>query len=249
MNHTHRSRRGNYEPRFVKGVTFSADFFKIKYTNQVPTVATQTALDNPGQFPGVIITREASTALPGVANSGRILSIFNGLQNLAATEVQGYDLEAKYALKTSNWGSFTLGSTATFLENYMNQATPISASYDYAGGVGVDDGALPKWRVINTVHWTYRDYGVGVQHNYIGRYSSRAGAAAATDYPVDAYSTFDVQGSWQATKRVFATVGIRNVLDESAPFFNRGTGGTYGFAPSVADTRGRTYYVRVTTKF
>jgi iron complex outermembrane receptor protein len=238
-----------YEPRFVKGFTFSADFFKIKYTNQVATVATQTALDNPGQFPGVIITREAATALPGVPNSGRITGIFNGLQNLADTEVQGYDIEGKYVLKTSATGTFNFSSSATFLEKYMNRATPVSASYDYAGGVGVDDGALPKWRVISSIFWNWRDYGVGVQHNYIGEYSTRAGAAAATDAPVDSYSTFDVQMTWQATKRVFATVGVRNVLDESAPFFNRGTGGTYGFDPSVADTRGRTYYVRVTTKF
>ncbi|MCX6952753.1 MAG: TonB-dependent receptor [Verrucomicrobia bacterium] len=238
-----------YEPRQVKGLTLSADFFKIRYTNQVATVATQTALDNPGQFPGVIITRETSTALPGVPNSGRILSIFNGLQNLADTEVQGYDLEGKYVLKTANAGTFNLTSSATFLERYLNRATPISASYDYAGGVGTDDGALPKWRVISSVFWTWRDYGVGVQHNYIGRYSSSAGAAAATDYPVDAYSTFDVQTTWAVSKRYFATVGVRNVLDESAPFFNRGTGGTYGFDPSVADTRGRTYYVRLTTKF
>ncbi len=211
--------------------------------------ATQTALDNPGLFPGVIITRETSTALPGVPNSGRILSIFNGLQNLADTEVQGYDLEAKYVLKTSNLGTFNLTSAATYLEKYLNRATPVSAIYDYAGGVGVDDGALPKWRVISSVFWNYRDYGVGVQHNYIGRYSSRAGAAAATDYRVDAYSTFDLQTTWQATKRLFASVGVRNILDESAPFFNRGTGGTYGFDPSVADPRGRTYYVRLTTKF
>lgn len=66
---------------------------------------------------------------------------------------------------------------------------------------------------------------------------------------MDTYSTFDVQTTWQATKRLSASVGVRNVLDESAPFFNRRTGATDGFDPSVADTRGRTYDVRLMTKF
>lgn len=238
-----------YEPRFARGLSVSADFFRIHYLNQVGTVATQTALDNPGLFPGVIVTRDSSTALAGVPNSGRIVSIFNGLQNTGTTKVQGWDFDVKYSWKTKQMGTFDFATGATYLHRFYNRSTPTVAAFDYAGGVNIDDSALPRWRAVGSLFWTKGRYGVGVQNTHIGRYSTRAGAPTASDLPVDTYSTFDVQTSWQAGKKISVVLGVRNVLDEAEPFFNRGGGGIYGFDPSVADTRGRNYYLRVTTKF
>lgn len=238
-----------YEPRFAPGLAVGANFFNIRFENLVSTVSTQAVLDRPGLFPQVVIARDPSTALPGVPDSGRIQSIFNPLLNIGHTEVEGYDLEGRHAWRSADFGTFTLRSSATYLHKFLSRPTPAVAAYNHAHGVDLDESARPRWRATTSVGWEYRRFAALVQWNYVGSYSTRAGAPAAADRHVDSWNTFDGQVSLAVNERLQLVVGARNFSDQEPPFFNRGTGGVYGFDPSAHDPRGASYYLRVRTAF
>lgn len=238
-----------YEPSFVSGLTLGADFFNIRFNNIVSTVGTQALLDRPTLFPQVIVTRDASTALPGVANSGRIQSIFNPLLNIGHVEVEGFDFEARYVWRSTELGTFTVASTSTRLSKFMNQPTPAVTAVDHVHGVDLDDSARPRWRATSSIAWERKKLGVVLQWNHVGSYSTRAGAPSSSDRPVDSWNTFDAQGTYTLDDRTDLTLGVRNLTDEPPPFYNRGTGGIYGFDPSAADPRGANYYLRIRRRF
>jgi outer membrane receptor protein involved in Fe transport len=131
----------------------------------------------------------------------------------------------------------------------MNRPTPAVAAVDHTHGVDLDESARPRWRATSSVHWSRGRFGATVQWNYVGSYSTRAGAPAAADRPVDSWNTFDAQGSVALGERFQLVAGVRNFTDQEPPFFNRGTGGAYGFDPSAHDPRGASYYLRLRTTF
>ena len=66
---------------------------------------------------------------------------------------------------------------------------------------------------------------------------------------VPAYSLWDAYGTWQATKALTLTAGIRNLLDKDPPLSTQTATFQVGYDPRYTDPLGRVYYVRGTYSF
>jgi iron complex outermembrane recepter protein len=63
------------------------------------------------------------------------------------------------------------------------------------------------------------------------------------------YLTWDIFGSWKATKAVTITAGVRNVFDTKPPSSVQGDTFQVGYDPRFADPLLRTFYLRGTFRF
>lgn len=120
-----------------KRFSASADYFSIKLENTVGTdleaitLAEAQGVDI-GQY-GVSTTRDSS---------GNLLSLTAPTLNLATTEVQGIDLNLRYASVAGDWGDLIVSNNTSLMTKYDIVKFPGLAPESV---VDVDPGA-PKWR-------------------------------------------------------------------------------------------------------
>ena len=62
-----------WEP--VRGASIGIDYWNFKVTNQITASVPQAVIDNPGGFPAAQLNRNPNDELPGIPNSGTILSL------------------------------------------------------------------------------------------------------------------------------------------------------------------------------
>jgi iron complex outermembrane recepter protein len=146
------------EPRWVKNLTFTVDYYNIKIENTIGTVGEQLILSS--CYPTTagtaskycnLITRDATTQ--------QITNMMNTTQNIGGYSTSGIDLAARYVLPTADLGRFGLVFDGTWLNHFdIRQAdgSIITArgNFDYqsqfSGGL---QGVLPAWKFNAGVNW------------------------------------------------------------------------------------------------
>jgi len=134
-----------YSPKWIKGLTLSADFWHIDLRSLLAGVSLQFILDFENSFPGIVI-RNPTT--------GAVTAISAPSFNLSEAIVEGADYEAIYVLDSSIFGhgdvgrlTFTLNGT--YLSRFEFQATPFSKrigiSGEFVSGAAFS-GSLPHDR-------------------------------------------------------------------------------------------------------
>jgi len=177
-----------YSPKFVPGLTVTADWYQIYTTNQIvagndfaQVLLTQNVIDPDGFGNGSgTIDGPGGTGLGITRDSrGGLLAIDSVPGNAGVRFVQGLDVQANYELPTTNFGkfTFTLGynhfftwkaspgpgaAFNNFLGNYINSTLPLPP------------GAIPFNKGFVRLEWEYK-LGPGnldfvAQGNYIGDY-------------------------------------------------------------------------------
>src|SRR6266567_7402269 len=98
-----------YSPKWIKGLTLSADFWHIDLRSIASFVDAQFIIDFENSFPGLVV-RNPTT--------GAIIEVTNPSLNLTRAIVEGVDYEAIYILESSIFGhgdvgrlTFTLNAT------------------------------------------------------------------------------------------------------------------------------------------
>ncbi len=118
-----------YGPKWIKGLTLSADFWHIDARSIAAAVGPQFIIDFESQFPG-LVERDPIT--------GAITQVIDAELNLTRAIVQGIDYEAIYTLDTSmfgtgDFGRFTFTLNGTYLARFEFQATPFSKRIGLSG--------------------------------------------------------------------------------------------------------------------
>jgi iron complex outermembrane receptor protein len=118
-----------YSPKWIKGLTLSADFWHIDLRSIASFVDPQFIIDFENSFPGLVI-RNPTT--------GAITEVRDPSLNLTRAIVEGVDYEAIYILDSSMFGhgdvgrlTFTLNGT--YLSRFEFQATPVSKRIGLSG--------------------------------------------------------------------------------------------------------------------
>jgi iron complex outermembrane recepter protein len=292
-----------YSPRWIQGLTLSADFWHIDLRSIASGIDAQFIVDHEKAFPGDVI-RDPAT--------GAITTIVNPLINLTGAVLEGVDYEAIYILESSifghgDYGRFTFTLNGTYLSRFEFQASPDSKPFGLSGEfvpAGANfSGSLPHTRayvsafydgpaetwiagfdVGATVHYTgqYQDdnfdlIGAGKSPrkvrewttlNLIASYTFKFPAPTAGAVPGYAkdggknVKTKDGQEKnvlpvssaeynpcgWRAwLNGTTLTVGVQNVFDSDPPF----VAGAFenGYDESLADVKGRFWYVQVKKRF
>jgi iron complex outermembrane receptor protein len=117
-----------YSPKWVKGLTLSADFYHIDLRNLATILGAQFLIDHESAFPGDVIRD----------SSGAIVQVFDRTVNVSEIIVEGLDYEAIYILDSSifghgDFGRFTFTLNGTYLSRFEFQGVAGTKAYNLAG--------------------------------------------------------------------------------------------------------------------
>jgi iron complex outermembrane receptor protein len=112
-----------------------------------------------------------------------------------------------------------------------------------------DDKAVQRWRHRLSVNWDRGPVGATLTNTYLSGYRDQnVPGLAAPDWnnrSVEAYSLWDLTGSYQINKQVRLRAGVINLLDTAPPFTNQSRYFQVTWDPTYGDPRGRTLFASV----
>ena len=183
------------EPRFLRGLTLTADYWRVKQTGLVGTFGDDNAIAldllrrlNGSTNPNVI--RETPTAEDlalfagtSLAPAGRIIRVLDPYLNLDSRVSKGWDFGAFYRVPDFGLGNFRLRFNAARLKSFVQSAGPDGQEILDAiesgvlpldvtvGGLGqlLEVDGRPKWRASGSINWERGPWDVGLFGSYIGK--------------------------------------------------------------------------------
>jgi iron complex outermembrane recepter protein len=241
-----------WQPSFIYGWTFTADYFDVQLENAVLRPNTQAIFNACYDAPTLdnvfcpLLHRQTGT---GFADFVEIQSV-----NVAELRTSGVEFATSYSLPTDSAGNFLFAVSGTWLERLDIQKTPLPVLTDDAGLFNTDTGgSSPKWVLGSDVTWSRNNWDVNYGVNYSSKTlrpplinAQRATADSFIDEPyVKAFINHDVQVGYRFGDTARVYTGVRNITDEYPDKVRgslNGPSGRQGFA-------GRSYYVGVNVKF
>lgn len=220
---------------WLKGFSFSADFFNYRIDDVITTPSIQFLLTAQGrsQFPDAIV-RDNSTE-----NPGPIRSIFATPRNLASQNYKGYDFELIHKSPDTRIGKFETTIRATLIREISSDAGTGAGSFSNQGLWN-----NPRLNMTGQVRWTNKDWSAAVFANRTGQYFNDFYHGLGENAQTLINPSVSYKGLWNTT----FTVGANNVLDREPPINGRET---TGFDPNTYGNfvTGRFIYLRVSKEF
>lgn len=226
-----------FEPRQIKGLSLSVDFYDIEVTDRIGTAATPAIiLANPLLFPGAVIRADPTAS--DLANNlpGELREIRTVLGNYGSTRAKGVDFAAEYRFSTTRFGRFTTRAVASLINSQTLRTRPDLAQVETVGLY-----EIPRWRGDASILWTGEKASAGVNVNYIGGFQDTSPSLLF----VKPQFTTDVQFSHALPWGLRGTLGVNNVFDRLPPATSFST----GYAERTSNLLPRWAYLSVEKKF
>jgi outer membrane receptor protein involved in Fe transport len=234
-----------WQPPFVPGLNFTADFFDINVTNYISNIGADTIIKNciSGQNPEFcpLVHRDVNGTIRSTQGF-----VVDTVLNQGGLHTRGVDISAGYrtgldAFGLQNAGSVSVNFVGTYLDDLsitiLNGSAPVDCAGLYgnqcSGGLGGTTSPNPKWRHKFRVTWnTPYEWGpwlsnlaLSAQWRYFGGVdldatSSNpvlAGDVPATDAHLGARSYLDLLATFKIKDNYSFRVGVNNVLDQDPP--------------------------------
>jgi len=229
-------------PRFVPGLTMSADWYDINLRDAINTVGPndlvnlcvdQPTLDNP-----------YCAAYTRAQGTGRINSFTVGPQNVANVRTAGLDINVDYRFQTAAAGIFDLRLVAGYLNRLTFVAIPGAPVVN-----NKDNFGSPRWNFNFAPTWTLNAVSVNYNLRFFNatRAFDRNTTAANPDVAAPEYLRFaalwqhDIQVSYQAEDGFGFYAGVTNFTDQKPD------PAAYGTNVPISPL-GRFFYVGVRTR-
>jgi outer membrane receptor protein involved in Fe transport len=208
-----------FTPAVLPGLRLSIDYTRIEKVGEVTTLDAQTLLFLEELFPGRI-TRGPN--LPGDPPgwAGPITAIDTTLLNLAHTDVQAYDLQVDYDLRTEDRGSFHFYAIGTYATDFERLPIPGATVVER---VGFSGGPL-EWRGNLGVTWEAGSWAFAWNAQYYDSYL--AYTPEMDPFLRDLVVTH--QGSDTIPSQTYHDVSLRYQVDEGHPAWFAGLEVTLG---------------------
>jgi iron complex outermembrane receptor protein len=228
-----------------KELNFSVDYWNIRKTDVISTLGEQVIVDNAGKYNGTYIQRNSF---------GDITNIVLKKENQGALNTSGLDFGVDYRGAATGAGRFSANFSGTLVLNYDRQFGPLEPMRSNLG-VFLNDQVIQKWRHRISFGWDMGPYSMTLANQYSSSYTDQNTTydpttnklLAARD--VDAYSLWDLTGSYAITKALKVRAGVLNLLNTAPPFSNQAYYFLAGYDPTYTDPRGRSAFVSVNYAF
>lgn len=219
----------------VKGLEFTADYFKFELTNLINSPSAANVLANEDRIPGSVI-RDTSVPAPGP-----ILNLRTVPFNVATQVYEGVDLGLTYRLNGTRFGDFKFETAWTRIISLTKDLGFGNGAFEYVGTYN-----NPKWNGNAGVSWEKEDWAAAVGWNYYGSYYNDG--YTALGWFEAAEQVYSAQIAYRGFKGVRVTLGVQNLFNNEPPFNGRETSsfdqGTYGWLAA-----GRTVTIKVAKDF
>ena len=216
--------------KFVKGLSFSADYFDISLDNVI------TSFTNPTVFFNFFPERV-------VRNSAGVIQSFNARTiNAAGYKWKGADFGVDYRLRGTPLGDFNLSAQATYIDYFALNAGSGAGFVNSAGRYN-----SPRLAGGGQIAWRRQKLAASLGMQYKGSYLMDQ---FAPSWQEDAAYLFNGSFSFDAPWRTRVTLGCNNLLDEQPPQNGKAIP-SYGFdiATHAAWSMGRFVYLKIKTDF
>jgi outer membrane receptor protein involved in Fe transport len=194
------------------------------------------------------------------------LGIISDVNNLGLIKTRGIDLAVNYGFDlkqlglNDKWGSVALDFRGTWTDKYGVQNLPtlpflqcMGSNYGiYGGSCGV---FTPKVKFEQSGNWAVGDFNLGYRWRHVGEgkvLPTLSAGLLPSVRQIEAYNYLDLNGAWNATKKLSFNVAVRNLTDKDPPALGGGFSGvtTSGNTlPSLYDAVGREVIVGVRARF
>ncbi|KAB7644094.1 TonB-dependent receptor domain-containing protein [Polymorphobacter fuscus] len=260
-------------PRFIPGLTASIDYYNINLDGAIAPLGG--GISNTLNLCYNVIqsaTSEFCQAITRDPLTGQIaapgfVTTTNG--NTGGLKTSGIDFEAGYRV---NFDWTLLGDEGSTLDfgtnlNWTNEftATPVQAiptiKNNCVGSFGPTCGQpIPEWKGITRVTWKTGPLALSLRHRFIGAVTvdtyvlpTRAGTTAPaldslTTPRIGTQHYFDLSGSYDFSRKLILTAGIRNLFDRDPPILGSSAPANNTYAATY-DIEGRVFYASLTARF
>jgi iron complex outermembrane receptor protein len=216
-----------WEP--VRGTSVGIDYWNFKVDEQITASVPQAVINNPAGFPSAQINRSLTDQLPGVPNSGTILSVFAPYTNENTTKTDGIDIDARTQWTDPDLGRFTLGLNWTHIFSFKRTLGDGTTS-EFAGSHGPTElsssAGTPKDRAILGFGWDRGPWSATTWVRYTGSMEDKEAIGDEDCLHSDvqlgchiaSFTTIDVAGSYKGFKNWEIYGSINNLFNRKAPF-------------------------------
>jgi len=182
--------------------------------------------------------------------AGNIVAISQTNANLFETQVSGVDVDLRYSIPVSDFGTLMLNGNGSYFYKYDAQNADGSWTGQLDKGLNniSNGGIVSRFRYNTTAVFEAHTWNVSVTQNYQKRYHDAPSSISLTPRYVSAYDTVDAQASYTGLKSFNFTVGVRNLFDKVPPYANYASSTNNfvgGYDISYGDPLLRFVYARV----
>lgn len=262
------------QPRFIRGLALTVDYYNITVNGIISSVGAQTILNNCVDFPTLnnvfcsAFTRWQGPGLgPNGEQPGAVLgnSLIVAPLNFAKREAEGIDVNLQYRTRISEDVQLSANLIYVHTLTRSNFEDPTNPSFEnrILGEVG---DPTDEFRL--DVDVSYKNFTVGYRLRFIGEQftstyenfrdginglpAANADAISPQQYPIITYS--DLRLEWNVgsdrddangTKGLRFYVGVDNIFDQLPPLGSTAT----GVGTAIYDYRGRSFYAGARARF
>lgn len=252
------------QPHWIRGFSFSADYYNIKVRSVIAALDPQTIVDqcydsSSLNNPYCGLFQRNITSGPGPHGEEPFQIIENSLLaagvNFALLRARGIDSELNYTNEVAGLGRVTINLNYSHViqqDNYLDPTDPSNRSRGRGNlGQPIDRFVLDTGLRTGAVELGYKLRWIGRQYVGAFEYYNPLNGNPPTDpyyadyryYPVVAYH--DVRVAVNATDKFNWYLGVENIGDRHPPLNATGIGG----GSAIFDVRGRYIYTGIAAKF
>jgi outer membrane receptor protein involved in Fe transport len=213
------------QPRALRGLSATLDWWDIKLKGAIAQIGAQAILDaciaEGDPFFCSRIHRDSSGSL-WLTNG----FVDNREANLGGLKVRGIDGSADYSASLGHLGSANLNFRGSYVVRWIVDNGGLSTPYDCAGLFGAPCGMQPRWKHTARATWnTLRGVSLSLQWRHTGgvKLAALDPKFKLTDEVIPAYAKLraqdylDVATAFKVRKGTELRLGVNNVLDRQPP--------------------------------
>ena len=235
-------------------LSLTLDYWKIDKRNVVGTLDQSVVFANFARYaPTNIVRGPVDPNFPNLP--GPIETVLLNEQNLGDLRTSGVDLSVNWRTPTTSAGTLALALDGTYVISWEEQLDGIefTSAVGRRGTPGIA-GPVPRWKHHASLDWEYANWGATVDETYQSGYLDANVDRTGNPLPVaprsvGTYDVWNLQARYSGFAHTGIAVGVKNLMDRAPPFTNQPFTRQFGYDPTYADPRGRTYYARLTFAF
>ena len=230
---------GVYSPSFLRGFSIEANYYDIKVRGAIQAIQRSTTVLN------CLLTNDPGTCALITRVNGELIEVEGFLQNIAAVETNGIDVNVALRGVETGFGRFGFSWNNTFLRDFdvivPGPGGPETLSRE-GTQVGSPSQAFPKYKSVGVVDLDWKNFGVTA----IGRYVSKLEELGGNTIDSVFYTDLQLRFTAGAEDDFGFAIGVNNLFDKETP--GCVTCESNNFAQTVHDIPGRYFYARASIR-
>jgi iron complex outermembrane receptor protein len=230
---------GVYSPSWLPRFSIEANYYDIKVDGAIQAIPRPTTVLN------CLLTGDPGTCGLVTRVNGELIEVQGFLQNIAAVETNGIDVNLSYTGVDTGFGRLGFTWNNTFLRNFdVIVPGPTGPQLLTREGtqVGSPSQGFPKYKSVGVVDLDWENVGLTVIGRYVSKLEETGGNVLDSVFYTDLQLRFTVD----ATTDFGFALGVNNLFDVETP--GCVTCESNNFAQTAHDIPGRYIYVRASIR-